>query len=338
MDAPTIAMAKVAELETREPFKGLFRSTPDMIDAIAESMRVTGFDPTWPIAAWGGVVVDGHTRLAAAKRARISVVPVAMHHFADEADAIAYAIACQRNRRNFTDAELSRCVSELGKRGRGRVESNPQPCGLPPPPTAAQVAETLGISERKVEQIRTIADHAAPEVRTALARGDISVNAAYKATQGARKAVPVPDATGGLQSLADALRNDGGTSFVAGCIDCVLRLEDATAATKWDTLTTDNLRQCLGALGGLFAKMQAAKASIDTADAAPRSAQGTKDASAPVTCPDTAPALPAPLTAIAARYRDQLWMIASAKPREDWPAVREAMKQVAAMLDEGGAP
>jgi Lar family restriction alleviation protein len=48
------------------------------------------------------------------------------------------------------------------------------------------------VSTRKVEQIHTIADHATPEIKTALDSGDLSVNAAYKATQEARKEPTAP--------------------------------------------------------------------------------------------------------------------------------------------------
>ena len=71
--------------------------------------------------------------------------------------ASAAAIACQRNRRNLSDAELVRCVAELGKRQRGGAAgTNPQDCGLLTPPSAAQVAETLGVSTRRSDQSATL--------------------------------------------------------------------------------------------------------------------------------------------------------------------------------------
>ena len=75
------------------------------------------------------------------------------------AAALKYAIGCQRNRRNLTDAELVRCVAELDKRkavGRPAQGEMPQPCGITGR-TAEATAAALGISQRKVEQIRTIA-------------------------------------------------------------------------------------------------------------------------------------------------------------------------------------
>jgi len=198
MDAPTIAMAKTAELETREPFRGLFPANRKLTDAIADDMRDRGYDPTWPIAAWGGVVVDGHTRLAAARQARLTLVPVAMHHFPDEAAALEYAIKCQTNRRNLSDEELLRCWQELDKRRQsGERTDLAQPCARSPedgraPKSAAATAELLGISQRKGEQIRTVLDHAPEPVKEAVQAGNMSINAAYKATQEARREAEPP--------------------------------------------------------------------------------------------------------------------------------------------------
>lgn len=191
MDSGTLYQIKVDELRIEPPFCDLFTVQPTTAKAVTASMKATGYDQAFPLVAWNGVVVDGHTRLRSAKAAGIHVVPVVYRQFASETEALEYAIACQRNRRNLTDAELVRCVAELGKRQRGGTGgTNPQDCGLPTPPSAADVADTLGISQRKVEQIRTIADHAPDEVRTALARGDLTVNAAYNATQEARRERP----------------------------------------------------------------------------------------------------------------------------------------------------
>lgn len=199
MDAPTIAACRVGDLISREPFRCLFPGNRELVDKIADSMRQDGYDPTWPIATWGGVVLDGHTRLAAARKARLQVVPVAMHHFPDEAAALEYAIRCQRNRRNLTAAELLRCLEELDKR-RTKAEAGAMAHGeltqdcVSSGASSAATAELLGVSARQVEQLRTIADHAPEPVKAALAAGGMSVNAAYEATQGARgRKRPLPD-------------------------------------------------------------------------------------------------------------------------------------------------
>jgi hypothetical protein len=76
------------------------------------------------------------------------------------------------NRRNLTDADILRCVTELDKRktraesariaGKARQSNDPQRCVTLEGPTAAATAETIGVSQRKVEQARTVLDRAVP--------------------------------------------------------------------------------------------------------------------------------------------------------------------------------
>jgi hypothetical protein len=177
---------KPSELTISETLSGLFRADKAMIEAISEAMKSGGYDTAFPVVCSevGGYVVDGHTRIKAAKKAGVSTIPVIFRRFEDESEAVEYAIKCQRNRRNLTDAELLRCIAELDKRKQGARNDIPQYCGML---GAAATAEAVGISQRKVEQARTVIDHAPPEVRQAVEAGDMSINAAYTATQAARK-------------------------------------------------------------------------------------------------------------------------------------------------------
>jgi Lar family restriction alleviation protein len=184
-----LAECPTRDLRTAEPFRSLFPHSDRMAETIAAAMVRHGYDPAFPIITWNGVVVDGHTRLAAAKAAKLRTVFYVDHPFDNESEALEYAIKCQTNRRNLTDAEMLRCVQELDKRkavGRPPQAETPQPCGITGR-TAEATAATLGISQRKVEQIRTVLDHAPEPVKAAVQAGDISINAAYNATQEARR-------------------------------------------------------------------------------------------------------------------------------------------------------
>jgi protein gp37 len=134
---------------------------------------------------------------------------VVEREFANEDDALVYAILKQRARRNLTKAEIIRYVRELDKRKyKTRAESKKKAnknkgLGRIPPiggigrnssesleksseeeepkgPSAANTAKVLGISPRQVERYRTIQEKGSPELIKALERNEISVNAAYK--------------------------------------------------------------------------------------------------------------------------------------------------------------
>ena len=186
---------KPHDLKTGEPFSSLFPINPSLVDTIAASIKEGGYDPGQPIAVWHGLVVDGHTRLKAAKRSGLGLIPCMYFPFEDEDEALRYALSRQRDRRNLTDADLVRLVGELDKRrmsrGGGDHRSN-APSGVndhetiepspEPARSSSKTAKILGISERKVERIRTVLDRADDDVKAAVLTGEKSVNAAYNET------------------------------------------------------------------------------------------------------------------------------------------------------------
>ena|GEM_PF-6077577 len=94
-------------------------------------------------------------------------MPVYYHEFADEDEALRYAIANQRDRRNLTDTDLLRLIEAVdnrekrgGDRGNQYAGGNPSREGLPPKGTAEQTAKIVGTSRSKVEKARVILDEA----------------------------------------------------------------------------------------------------------------------------------------------------------------------------------
>ena len=177
-------------LKTAEPFCNLFPIRETVMAEIIDDMNKNGFDASHPIVVWNMTVVDGHTRLRAAVAAGIETVPVVCHRFADEDEALDYAIKTQRNRRNLTDWELFQCLQKLDfRKPRGR---NAQSRGK----SSVTVANTLGISAKKVERLRAISDYGTDEIKDALRRGEYTVNGAYQAVMAPRRKQ--------LKSLPDA--------------------------------------------------------------------------------------------------------------------------------------
>jgi hypothetical protein len=125
-----------------------------------------------------------------------------LHDSRDE--AFEYAIACQRDRRNLTNAELFSLTLAVDKRlQRGEdqksegAKSKLQTCNFAPPPlkTHIQTAQQIGTSPRMVSMMRAIDDHAettkdttikdAEETKDtttkeAVLNGKMSINQAHK--------------------------------------------------------------------------------------------------------------------------------------------------------------
>lgn len=203
-------------IKTGEPFESLFPVDAHTLDAIAKDMELHGYDDAHPIVLWDekGVVVDGHTRLQAAIAAGIDDVPVVFRAFWDEDTAVEYAIHCQRDRRNLSDADILRWIAEVDKRktkseagkagGRGN-EKLTQDCvsfkvkgDHHARASSAATAAVVGTSARKVEQARTVLDKATDEVKEAVEKGEMSINQAYNETVKRSKPLKIGPPSNGL--------------------------------------------------------------------------------------------------------------------------------------------
>ncbi len=187
----------IGDIKTASPFRDLFPIKDELIKTLYWEMQKNGFDESKPLVLWeshNSIVIDGHTRLKAANKAGIIQVPVVLKRFDTEDEALEYAIKCQRNRRNLTDREIMKCVDELDKRrARGGDHGNQYTGGKVANArnraiarSSKETAQKLGIRKSKVEQVRTILDRGAKEVKQAVQSGQMSINSSYNQTVAAQ--------------------------------------------------------------------------------------------------------------------------------------------------------
>ena len=208
------------KIKQGDPFIDLFPIDNKTMCAIMDDMEANGYDPAQPIVVWKekGIVVDGHTRLDSAlalwPEERFADIPVVEKSFKDEDAAVEYAIHCQRDRRNVTDADLLRWIGELDKR-RQSGERTDLATGVARslPRSSEETAEAVGTTRGKVEKARTVLDHAPEEVKQEVLSGKKSINAGYNETRAARKGKqeplpnPRPRAThGAAERMIEGLR------------------------------------------------------------------------------------------------------------------------------------
>jgi len=188
-------------IKTRPPFKNLFPVDEKIFNAVAEDMKVRGYDQSQPIIVWkekldasknDALVIDGHTRLFAAKRIGLSPVYIARVSFPDEQEALQYAIHNQRDRRNMTDADILSCIEAVDHRRQrggdhtteeGKAKSASQPIAS----SAQETAKIVGTSEDKVKKARTVLDHADEKTKEEVFEGKKSIHKAAKETQEKQK-------------------------------------------------------------------------------------------------------------------------------------------------------
>ena len=90
-----VVMMPIDELKAESPFCEVFDIRDSDLQQVIAAIRNRGFDTLYPIVVWeghGNVVVDGHTRLVAAKQLGYSSVPVVLRGFANEEEALQHTI------------------------------------------------------------------------------------------------------------------------------------------------------------------------------------------------------------------------------------------------------
>lgn len=180
----------ISKLKTASPFEDLFPVDAEVLKAVLEDMREYGYDPAQPIVLWQekNIVVDGHTRLLAAREVGINDVPVDQKEFESEDEALAYAIHAQKDRRNMTGPDILRCVQALDRRkphGGDRKSKKIKTSGevLIPSRSSKETAAIIGTSPATVERARTILDHGDEKTVEEVISGEKSINKAYQETQ-----------------------------------------------------------------------------------------------------------------------------------------------------------
>jgi ParB family chromosome partitioning protein len=177
-------ITRIGELHTDPVLERLFTIKEETLQAIINSMKETGYDKAEPIVVWKGknIVVDGHTRLKAAKAAGIMEVPVEEKEFATLDEAKRYTRKRQIDRRNLNQSEIYEAAAELANKeerdGTGRA--------------AEILAKELGISAATVHHARAVAASEMSEVIDQVKQNKMSINQAYNLT---RKKTPKPEDT-----------------------------------------------------------------------------------------------------------------------------------------------
>ena len=185
MTIPEFAKTECMELKMAQPFCEVFEIRETDLRQVMDAIRKNGFDTLYPIVVWEGhdnVVVDGHTRLIAARQLGYATVPVVSRSFSDEEAALQHTITAQRVRRSLSQAELMKCVTMLrekiatGKRERSVKGLTPVPQGR----STLVIADAVGSTRGTVDKIERITRHGDPKLIDAVRKEELSINQAHE--------------------------------------------------------------------------------------------------------------------------------------------------------------
>ena len=146
---------------------------------IADSMQTSrGYDSTFPIiitkdvpGILNGTMVDGHSRLLAAKLVNIQKLAYIEKTFDDRADIISFIYRTQLSRRSLTEQEQYTYYQKMAglKKENGKQLKTDQ-----------QIADELEISRRQISKFKEVERKSDPATLESFKAGKISLNAAYQ--------------------------------------------------------------------------------------------------------------------------------------------------------------
>lgn len=188
----------ISELKVEEPFKRLFKIEDRVLSAIEQNMRVKGYDESKPITIWRGrnIVIDGHTRLFAAKLNDRETIPVKELDFKNEDAALEYALHHQRNRRSLDDAHILHLVEKLDKMYKmggdrrsifATTKRDLHDEDIPRESSREVTARLIGTTAEKVSQCRHVLQNCFDKEIKAIRDRKRSLHDVYKSSLAAKK-------------------------------------------------------------------------------------------------------------------------------------------------------
>ena len=148
----------------------MFSINDKILNEIYQKILTVGYDESQPIVLQKGtlVLLDGHTRLAAAKKAGLKEIPAVEREFKDRDSAVFYTFERQALRRNLTGAEILIAAQML--QGRKKHDGTGRAAEL--------LAKKLNIGVSTLYQAKAINDHGSDELKEQVRNGEISIKKA----------------------------------------------------------------------------------------------------------------------------------------------------------------
>ena len=217
-DNAKIKMVEVSQLRFDRDFKNVFQQENDKVAEIANDMKANGFDKSRPIIVTEAyIIVDGHSRFMAAKKAGLEKVPVIIKKFDSRDETIEYEYKMQLNSRRLTDGEYFAAFLKLDEIRR----SNPNAQGS----SDEAIGRQLNKSARQVCKMREIAKKADAALLEKIQNGTVSINKAHemiKAAEARKKAGEIEVSAETSSNTGKGINQD---SFKLGVLFVLSELE-----------------------------------------------------------------------------------------------------------------
>jgi ParB family chromosome partitioning protein len=207
-------LVKIDDIRIDPEISKIFTRSDKIRDEIKAKIKQFGFDKSQPVTLWKGknIIVDGHTRLEAARESKLDEIPAVEMEFETFDDAILYTFERQAIRRNLTPADILKAAQLI--KGPKAMDGTGRAADL--------LAKRLGVSPAIIYQARKIAKEASEEDLEAIQKGEKSIKAVYNTVKKSEPAIDftVTDA----QSLPESVR------FLKGAVVLLTETREVPAA------------------------------------------------------------------------------------------------------------
>lgn len=170
----------IEKIEEHERFKNLYKIDEFVLERITNHMDSNGFDESQPVHIWVTTdenetthyyLIDGYTRLTAAKKVGLIQVPYYEHtEFTNFDEAYKYVLHLQTDRRNLDGIDLLNNIKEL--MGTDYIQSMQN--------KNQAIADLIGVSKKTVERAKFVNENATEEQLEAIESGDKTINQVRK--------------------------------------------------------------------------------------------------------------------------------------------------------------
>src|SRR5690348_3118193 len=126
-----------------------------------------------PIVLHEGKILDGRNRYRACQKAGVPIKIVKFNP-KNDGDPLAWVVSKNLKRRHLNESQRAMIAAKLANFARGRPGENPSIGGI----SAKRASDMLNVGARSIERARVVQSKAAPELKAAVEKGQVSVSAA----------------------------------------------------------------------------------------------------------------------------------------------------------------
>jgi hypothetical protein len=209
-------LVRISDIILDPEISKVFSVEEKILSEVERKIRESGYDKNQPIVLWKdkNILVDGRTRLTAAKRPGLEKIPATEKKFANRQEALLYTFERQAIRRNLSSAEILAAAQTI----RGRKETDGKGRA------AEQIAERRGVSPATIYMAKKILAEAPKEDLKAARKGEKSIKAVYTGITGPKTSGETDFPAGDAQSLPGHLK------FLKGAVILLIEADQKPAA------------------------------------------------------------------------------------------------------------